>query len=393
MPAREAGPEEMAADAQRLGCGGMATFITQLGTAGTGDRLAVKDLIDMAGLPTTAGCRAVADGAAPATQDAACMAGARAAERDGLVRIVGKANLHELAFGTSGINHAFGTPVNPLDARLVPGGSSSGSAVAVGADEADIAFGSDTGGSVRIPSACCGTAGLKTTHGRVSLDGVWPLATSLDTIGPMARDVAGVVKGMQLLEPGFEVARSAPSVVGRFRHPDVHPEIDLAVDRALAGVGCKVQDVELSGWDGAFGAGGGIILGEAWETLNHLLERRHRLGEDVTQRIELGGSVGPEARASAEAGRASWRAELEGAFSSFELIALPTMPVFPPPPDEVDDLRLTALTMPVNVAGLPALVLPVPAGRLPASIQLLGPAGAEERLLAFGAVLEQAVAA
>src|SRR5437879_1353970 len=103
----------MAADAQRLGCAGMATFIQRLETTGAGDRLAVKDLIDMAGLPTTAGCRAVADVALPEAEDAACMAGARAAERDGRVRIVGKANLHELAFGASGINSGFGTPVNP----------------------------------------------------------------------------------------------------------------------------------------------------------------------------------------------------------------------------------------------------------------------------------------
>src|SRR5436309_203843 len=170
----------------------MTTFITRLDIGGTGPRLAVKDLIDMEGVPTTAGCRAVADRAKPAAADAPLLAGARAAG----VRIVGKTNLHELAFGTSGINPWFGTPTNPLDPGLVPGGSSSGSAVAVATDEADVALGSDTGGSVRIPSACCGTTGLKTTWGRVSLEGVWPLSLSLDTIGPMARDVRGVITGM-----------------------------------------------------------------------------------------------------------------------------------------------------------------------------------------------------
>lgn len=371
----------------------MATFIHRLETTGTGQRLAVKDLIDLAGLPTTAGCAAVADEAEAAAKDAACLTGARAAERDGRIRIVGKANLHELAFGTSGVNDAFGTPVNPLDARLVPGGSSSGSAVAVGADEADIAFGSDTGGSVRVPSACCGTAGLKTTHGRVSLEGVWPLATSLDTIGPMARDVSGLIMGMELLEPGFAVADSTPSVVGRFHHPaGVHPEIDAAVDRALAGAGCKVEETDLPGWTGAFGAGGSILLSEASTTLRHLLDRRHRLGEDVASRIEVGAGVPPESASEAEAVRARWRSELDAAFTKVDLVALPTMPVFPPTPEEVDDVRLTLLTLPVNLAGLPALVLRVPAGRLPASIQLVGPAGSEERLLAFGAVLEQAIA-
>ncbi len=125
--------------------------------------------------------------------------GARAANAS----IVGKVNLYELAFGASGVNEHYGTPVNPLDPALVPGGSSSGSAVAVAADEADVAYGSDTGGSIRIPAAFCGVTGLKTTHGRISLDGVWPLAPSLDTVGPMARDVAGVAAGMALLEPGF----------------------------------------------------------------------------------------------------------------------------------------------------------------------------------------------
>src|SRR3954470_23910238 len=202
----------------------MATFITRLDPDpnATGPRLAVKDLIDVAGVPTTAGCKALADTAEPANADAPCLAGARAAG----ARIVGKVNLHELAYGTSGINPWYGTPRNPIDPDHVPGGSSSGSAVAVAEGEADVPYGSDTGGSVRIPSACCGTAGLKTTHGRISLEGVWPLSESLDTIGPMARDVAGVVLGMQLLEPGFEPASSPPTTIGRFRLVNTHPEID-----------------------------------------------------------------------------------------------------------------------------------------------------------------------
>ncbi len=186
----------------------MATFITPLSPARSGIRLAVKDLIDMAGLPTTAGSRALAETAIPAEQDAPCLAGARHAAGVG---IVGKVNLHELAFGASGVNDYFGTPANPFDPALVPGGSSSGSAVAVAAGEADIAYGSDTGGSIRIPAAFCGITGLKTTHGRISLAGVWPLAPSLDTVGPMARDVAGLAAGMALLEPGFTLD-AAPAV-------------------------------------------------------------------------------------------------------------------------------------------------------------------------------------
>src|SRR5439155_18043474 len=113
---------------------------------------------------------------------------------------------------------------------------------------ADVAYGSDTGGSVRIPSACCGVAGLKTTHGRVSIEGVWPLAPSLDTVGPMASDVAGVVLGMQLLEPGFTVAESPPSVVGRFRLQETDPAIDAALDQALAQSQFDVIEIDLPGW-------------------------------------------------------------------------------------------------------------------------------------------------
>jgi amidase len=110
---------------------------------------------------------------------------------------VGRTNLHELALGVTGINPWFGTPLNPLDSSLAPGGSSSGSAVAVATGEAAVAYGTDTGGSIRFPAACCGVCGLKTTWGRIPVTGVRPLAPSLDTVGPMAADVAGLVLGLQ----------------------------------------------------------------------------------------------------------------------------------------------------------------------------------------------------
>src|SRR5215813_3731551 len=206
----------------------MSTWIVKETAPGPGLRVAVKDLIDVAGLPTTAGSRAVADQARPAAADAACLAGLRAATDRGEACLAGKTNLHELAYGISGINRAFGTPVNPLDPTRVPGGSSSGSAVAVATGEADVAYGSDTGGSIRIPAACCGIAGLKTTWGRIPLTGVWPLAPSLDTVGPMARDVAGLVTGMALLEPEFTVFDSAPRTAGRVA-AGADPAIDAAV--------------------------------------------------------------------------------------------------------------------------------------------------------------------
>ena len=165
-------------------------------------RLAVKDNIDVKGAVTTAGSEYRSKNSPPAAHDAKCLAIAR--QRG--VQIVGKTNLSEFAVAPSGINDYFGTPKNPYNGwrRLIPGGSSSGSAEAVVSGMADVAFGTDTAGSVRVPAACSGIVGLKTTFGLVSLKGVFPVEPEhLDTVGPMAKDVAGVVRGMDLLQDGF----------------------------------------------------------------------------------------------------------------------------------------------------------------------------------------------
>jgi amidase len=370
----------------------MATYITRLDEGAHGLRLAVKDLIDVRGTPTTAGSRAVSDGAEPAAADAPCMAGARAA---GAV-IVGKANLHELAYGASGVNGWFGTPVNPLDPGLVPGGSSSGSAVAVADGSADVAYGSDTGGSIRVPAACCGITGLKTTHGRIPLTGVWPLGPSLDTVGPMAADVAGVTTGMALLEPGFRVA-GAPAVrVGRLRlaGADVDPRIDEAVDAALRRSELDLAEVGLDGWRAARRAADTIIDAEAAEVDGHLMAdpaARAKLSEQVRAALTEGAAVPAGQVAQARAFAVSWRAAVSALFRDVELLALPTMASFPPALEQASRFSYLRLTIPVNLAGLPALALPVPAGgRVPASLQLIGPAGGEELLLATGALIEAA---
>ena len=368
------------------------TFITRYDTSGTGVRLAVKDLIDMEGEPTTAGCRAVADRATPAERDAACLAGARAAG----ARIVGRTNLHELALGVTGVNPWFGTPENPLDPALVPGGSSSGSAVAVATGEADVAYGSDTGGSVRIPSACCGTAGLKTTWGRIPLAGVWPLSPSFDTVGPMARDVAGLVTGMELLEPGFTVAgaRVGDLVVARLRI-GADERISAAIDRALHLVGWDCRVLPVPGWDEATVQAGLLLVVEAWHSDATLVERDPGgIGSDVRERLQLGSSFDDAAVRAAWLAQRDWTATLERVFAEVDILVTPTLTVFPPRLEDGEDLLVSRCTLPVNLAGVPALALPVPAeGALPASIQLIGPANSEERLLAAGALLEAAVAA
>jgi amidase len=368
----------------------VTTFITRYDTSGPGVRLAVKDLIDMEGEPTTAGCRAVAALALPAPRDAACMAGARAAG----ARIVGRTNLHELALGVTGINPWYGTPVNPIDPTLVPGGSSSGSAVAVAVGDADVAYGSDTGGSVRIPAACCGTAGLKTTWGRISLHDVWPLSPSFDTVGPLARDVAGLVVGMALLEPGFAVAETTGVTIGRLRSP-ADPLIDAAVDRALREAEWPVRELNVPEWDRATIDAGLLLVLEAWGSNRKLVERHpDGIGDLVRERLLMGASFDPATIAAARAGQRAWKSTLAGLFAQVDFLVTPTLTIFPPPLEEGDDLLVARCTLPVNLAGIPALALPVPTdGSLPASIQLIGPAGSEEQLLSAGAWLESAIAA
>lgn len=362
---------------------------------GIGPRLAVKDLIDVVGTPTTAGCRAVADRAMPATKDAACMAGARAAD----ARIVGKTNLTELAATAVGTNPWFGTPVNPIDPDRIPGGSSSGSAVAVGADDADVAYGSDTGGSVRIPAACCGVVGLKTTFGRVPLDGVWPLGRTLDTIGPMARDVAGAELGMQLLEPGFARADAAAMIVGRVA-TQADPVVDAAVDAALAAAGLDVVMVDPTEIEALSNAFLTLYFAELWDADHHLAETDpDGLSAEVLEMIALGSDFAPlHAEARAEADRLT--ASFCRIFERVQLLAMPTISILPP---HLDDplvgttdltLALAQFTPLANVTGLPALSLPVPVagGGVPSSIQFVGPHGGEDLLIATGDIVEHAVA-
>ena len=314
--------------------------------------------------------------------------------------VVGKTNLHELAFGVTGINPWFGTPVNPLDARLVPGGSSSGSAVAVGAHEADVAFGSDTGGSIRIPAACCGVVGLKTTRGRVSLDGVLPLAPSLDTVGPDGPHRRRTsLAGMALLEPGFAPARPASdrrAATCWWGGSACRPSrrVDEAVDAALAAAGLRRHRRGparlVAGHRGRHAhprrPRPGRCTGRLWE--HHADE----LSPDVSARLHDASSVTPAdleaAWQRARRGRPSWPT----LFARVDVLALPVL-AGPPPPLE-DATRLTDIryVAPFNLAGVPALALPVRAASpgVPPSLQLVGPLMSEERLVAIGMEVEAA---
>ena len=368
----------------------MGTWIVRLASDGAGPRLGVKDCIDVAGVPTTAGCPVVAEMAERAADDAPVVASARAAG----ARIVGKTGLTELCWSANGVNHWAGTPVNPRDPRRLPGGSSSGSAVAVATDEADIAFGTDTGGSVRIPAACCGVAGLKTTFGRVSVKGVYPLAPSLDTVGPLGRDVAAVELGMRLIEPGFAVRQPPELTAGRLivtgAEDGVHPAIDAAVDRALAAAGIAVTNVAGCDFRAAGDAIGVIIDAEGFRSNAYLMPYLNQLSPHVRRNLERGARFSRADKAAAEVTRERVRVALTSLLADFPVLVLPTLTGQPPLLGE-RGFALTLLTAPVNLAGLPALSLPVPAeGGVIASLQVIG--ATEETVLAFGRVIEAAVA-
>ncbi|MBV9273092.1 MAG: amidase [Verrucomicrobia bacterium] len=372
-------------------------------------RLAVKDLIDLKGVVTTAGSAYFANNSSPAARDAACMTIARQRH----VLVVGKTNLDELAVGVTGMNEYFGIPRNRLSRKhwLIPGGSSSGSAVAVQSDMADVAFGTDTAGSIRIPAACCGIVGLKTTFGLISLRGVFPLEPRhLDTIGPMGKDIAHVVEGMDLLEDGFleryQAAVNRTSAgrirVGRLYLNGTDPEIDRAVDDAL--VRAHFQIVRLdrnfkAEWEQAQKDATTVAEAAAWIS-NGKYVLKPGIGAKVKTAIAFGELQYTSYRTALRR-RATWQRALRRAFRKVDFIALPTMQTLPPnvpftggtPVFEEFVLNLEN-TEAVNFAGNPALAMPVPVNNknIPVtSLQLIGPNFSEARLLSVGRLVETGV--
>jgi amidase len=374
-------------------------------------RLAIKDNIDMKGIVTTAGSNFFLLTHQPAKADAACLAIAH--QRN--VQIVGKTNMTEFAVAPSGMNEYFGTPRNPLRSILIPGGSSSGSAVAVANREADVAFGTDTAGSIRVPAACCGIVGLKTTFGLISIKGIHPVEPQhLDTVGPMGKDIAHTVEGMDLLQEGFSAqyaaARAAkPSGanirVGRLKLQGTDPEIDAAIDQALAAAGFQIVELDdafRQKWDDAKADGNTLAAAGAW-----ISNRGFQLAPAVSARtkaiISLGQINYTTGYRAAVARQRAWQRTLASVFEKVDLIALPTLQKAPPGLP-LFNLRIGILdaqilqiqnTVPVNFAGNPALAMPIPAShrfRVPlTSLQLVGPRLAEAQLLNAGRLVEEAV--
>ncbi len=365
----------------------------------------------MKGVVTTAGSELFAKSHKPAEKDAPCLAIAR--QRG--VQFVGKTNLTEFAISPSGINDYFGTPKNPFNhlRQLIPGGSSCGSAVAVASGMADVAFGTDTAGSIRVPSACCGVVGLKTTHGLVSLKGIHPIEPKhLDTVGPMAKDITRTVQGMELLENDFAAKYEAAKVakpsaatirIGRLKLNNTDPKVDLAVDHALAKAGFQVipLDEDFSNkWEQAKKDGNAIAATGAWLSDS---QYRYALGVSLRSKVViLAGRVAYRTSyRQALARQAAWQHTLKEIFKKVDFIALPTMQKPPPVYSlnfkvgimEAITLQLQN-TVPANFAGNPALAVPVPLrhDHFPmASLQLIGPRLSEAELLNAGRFVEAAV--
>lgn len=355
-----------------------------------GPRIAVKDCIDVAGTRTRCGSRALAE-VEPAVHHA------RVVQQllDAGGHLVGKTVMHELAFGVTGINQWAGTPDNPAMPGRIPGGSSSGSAAAVAADEADIALGTDTGGSIRMPAACCGVAGLKPSFGLVSRQGVVPADSSLDCVGPMARTMDGIIWAMAALVEGFHVPAS-PRLRFGVLEMDCDPRIARAVAGAVRGVAPDAIRMWLPHIGQAFESGLAIIGREAFAAFGHLLPSR-AVGEDVAARLDDAAHVTERAVDRAEFARGLFRSEVDSLLKVADVLILPTLPVFPPRMAEVGnartDLAITRLVRPFNLSGHPALTLPllVESG-LVAGLQLVGRHGEDGLLCAAGRLFERALA-
>jgi amidase len=374
-------------------------------------KLAVKDNIDMKGVVTTAGSERLARKGEPAEKDAPCLAIARQRH----VQIVGKANLSEFAVAPSGFNEYFGTPASPLSCsrKLLPGGSSCGSAVAVASGMADVALGTDTAGSIRVPAAWCGVVGLKTTHGLVPIAGVFPIEPEhLDTVGPMGKDIAHTVQGMDLLQDGFAALYAAavaakPSAkeirIGRLNLKGTDPKIDEAVDEALTRTGFQVislEDAVREEWERAKKDGNEIAAAGAW-----ISAKRFLIASGVSARTKSAIRAGHinylTSYDEAVARQAAWQNTLKEIFKNVDFIALPTVQKPPPPiPPNLKIGVLEALvlemqnTVAVNFAGNPAVALPIPlhdSDVAVTSLQLIGPWGAEAQLLNAGRLVEAAV--
>ena len=373
------------------------------GARASGERLpldglpvALKDDIDVAGVRTTVGSRLFAERVPE--RDADVVRRLRAAG----AMIVGKTNLHELAFGATSRNETFGHVLNPAAPDRIPGGSSGGSAAAVAADLCVVALGTDTGGSIRLPASMCGVAGIRPTFGAVSCRGIQPVSRSLDTVGPLARsardlsavlavlagreDQYGAAEGVAGLRVGLaeELLDASDAAVAA-------PVREVAV--ALADLGARLERIELAGLGDAVDACGRLIKAEALAVYRDALAQQpHLLEEGTRRRLALGELSAAELTQARLVTRA-WKRTLREIFRRVDLLLLPTIPVETPAAEGADTIATTAVVVPythaLSLAGIPSVSLPcgaTPSGA-PVGAQLAGAWGADGLVLrATGAV-------
>ena len=363
-----------------------------------GVALGVKDLYDVAGLPTRAGSDVLA-AAPPAAADSALVARLRQA---GAV-VVAKLHTHEFAYGPTGDVAATGPARNPHDPTRITGGSSSGSAAAVAAGHVALALGTDTGASVRTPAALCGVVGLKPAYGALPVDGVFPLSESCDHVGFLTADVNGAALTWDALTGAGEptpATRVGVLVDEYWQAAD--PVLTAAVDTAVAtlrAAGTEVVEIRTPMIDELAATYAVIVGAEAWATLAAWFEERPEAYQPAT-RERLGPQRGTPARAYVDARRTRARlsAEFGAAVSHVDALVLPTTRLRATPIGvaEVGGVAvrpaLLALTLPFNLTGWPAVSVPgaVSDGGLPAGVQLVGVRLDERSLLALAARLRAA---
>ena len=357
---------------------------------GRGIPVAVKDLLDTAGLTTTYGSALFAEHV-PAESAAAV----RRLEASGY-SVAGKTNLHEFAFGVSSQNAHFGTVPNPVATGRLAGGSSGGSAAAIAAGEVELALGSDSGGSIRIPAGWCGIVGFKPTYDLVPTDGCFPLAPSYDHVGPLASSVEGCEELLAALAPGFEPAQiesleELAVGVAWTEHADpfVRRRVEAAAARFPRARRIEVPFPDPREWS--------LFAREIADVHRALFpEHADEYGETVRTKIEACFAVADGEVAEAERLRAEYREQAAEALAGLDLLVTPTLAMVAPP-DDVDerDIRkaVTRFTYPFDVLGWPALALPCGTAEdgLPASVQLVSTAGEDARVLAAGRLLASLV--
>lgn len=368
--------------------------------------VSIKDLFDVAGETTLAGS-VVLDGHPPAMIDAPVVARLRAAG----AAIIGKTNMTEFAFSGVGINPHYGTPANPRDPARIPGGSSSGAAVSVADGSCVAAIGSDTGGSVRIPAALCGLVGFKPTKRRVPTAGMVPLSPTLDTVGPIAANVADCLLLDSLIAEAPLVPPLLPLAGRRFAVPEdvVLDDIEDAVARAftatlskLSAAGAQIIELPMP----MLAEGQQInrfapIEAHAWHQ-SLLAASGSRYDHRVAQRIRMGADANVDELRRLNAARRIWIASVEHALQGMDAMLMPTVPIVAP---RIEALLATdtsffeanrqLLRNPslINLLDGCALSLPCQrSGDLPVGFSIAAPALQDARVLALGLAVERLLA-